>query len=241
LDSTNSLALSLGSDPANEGLVLLTQEQTSGRGQYGHTWTAPPGSSVLLTALLFPPPFLRPPAILTALAAVSVCETILELTGLQAKIKWPNDVLVSGKKVCGILIEQRNTGNIEFPLTAAVGIGLNVRQPAEFFAQANLPLGGSLASLSGFVLETRLVAERLIENLDLAYDRLLSGDTKTLEGLWKDRLGIIGQRVIVEMAHEEKEGRVLDVTWEGIDLKESSRIVRIRPEQVRHVLTLPPP
>src|SRR5206468_7692987 len=87
--------------------VVLAREQTAGRGQHGRAWQAPAGSSVLLSVLLCPPPALRRPALLTAWAAVSVCETILQLTGLQAKIKWPNDVLIRGRKVCGILIESK--------------------------------------------------------------------------------------------------------------------------------------
>src|SRR2546423_115865 len=85
LPSTNDLAASLASDPANGGTVILADEQTAGRGQYGRRWLAPPGSSVLMSVLLFPPPALRRPAILTAWAAVAVGETILHLTGRQAK------------------------------------------------------------------------------------------------------------------------------------------------------------
>src|SRR5262245_2257463 len=95
LPSTNDHAANLAAGP-----VVLADEQTAGRGQYGRRWLAPPGSSILMSVLLFPPPPLRRPAILTAWAAVAVGETILQLTGRQAKIKWPNDVLLHGKKVC---------------------------------------------------------------------------------------------------------------------------------------------
>src|ERR1700733_8142423 len=103
LDSTNNYAASLANDPANDGVAILADEQTAGRGQHGRTWTAAPKARVLLSLLLFPPPELRRPAILTAWAAVSVCETVRRVVGLQATIKWPNDVLLLGRKVCGIL------------------------------------------------------------------------------------------------------------------------------------------
>src|SRR5438128_2180119 len=106
VDSTNALAAKLAEDPANEGLIILAKEQTAGRGQHGRSWDCKAGSGVLLSALLFPPPSLRRPVILAAWAANSVCETILQSTGLEARIKWPNDVLLEGKKVAGILIEQ---------------------------------------------------------------------------------------------------------------------------------------
>jgi len=107
VDSTNTRAAALAGEPANDGLVLLADEQTAGRGQHGRIWTCAPGAGVLMSVLLFPPPQLRRPVILAAWAATSVCETIRHVTGLQARIKWPNDVLVRGRKVCGILIEQR--------------------------------------------------------------------------------------------------------------------------------------
>src|SRR5438309_6402048 len=140
-ESTNQRAAEFAADPNNDGLVILAGEQTAGRGQHGRTWQAPPGSSVLLSLLLFPPPALRRPALLTAWAAVSVCETILQLTGLQATIKWPNDVLLCDRKVCGILIEQGRG--------LVAGIGLNLNQSEEDLQQMELPQAASLSWFTG--------------------------------------------------------------------------------------------
>src|SRR5262245_55002410 len=118
LDSTNTYAAARADDPANDGLVVVAREQTAGRGQHGRTWQAPSGSSVLLSALLFPPPALRRPALLTAWAAVAVCDAIDALAGLDARIKWPNDVLVEGRKVCGILIEQRTVSSEQWAVSS---------------------------------------------------------------------------------------------------------------------------
>lgn len=236
LESTNSLALVLAQDRAHDGLVLLADAQTAGRGQYGRSWTAPPGSSVLLSVLVFPPVHVRQTALLTAWAAVAVCATVQDVSGLPARIKWPNDVLVHDKKVCGILIEQRNTGKADLPLAAAVGIGLNVSQPAAFFAAADLPHAGSLLSLSGATFDTWQVAKTLLGHLDRAYDQLLAGDAATLEELWKRRLGLLGKQVRLELAHEHKEGRLLDVSWDGVILEEPEQIVQITPELVRHIV-----
>src|SRR5690606_22692424 len=123
IDSTNTRALALADDRSLDGLVVLSRHQEAGRGQYGRTWLAPPESSVLLSVLLFPPPTLRRPALLTVWAAVAVGELVLELTGEQIRIKWPNDVFLKGRKICGILIEQRQQGE---SLATVVGIGLNV-------------------------------------------------------------------------------------------------------------------
>lgn len=235
LDSTNSLALELASDIANDGLVLLADEQTSGRGQYGREWTAPPGSSVLMTVLVLPPPALRRPALLTAWAAVSVCQAISDIVDLQPIIKWPNDVLIAGRKVCGILIEQRNTGHAEKPLAAAVGIGLNVSQTSDFFAQVNLPQAGSLLTLSGKRLDARTVAERLIRRLDEGYDGLMCGQTQKLESAWKNLLDLVGKQVLVETARGQTNGRIIDISWEHIVLDCADGVLPIPPESIRRL------
>jgi BirA family transcriptional regulator, biotin operon repressor / biotin---[acetyl-CoA-carboxylase] ligase len=235
LDSTNTLALALGNDPSQQGLVVLTRAQIAGRGQYGRAWQAPPGSSVLMSVLLFPPQALRRPALLTAWAAVSVCETILKLANLQATIKWPNDVLLRGKKVCGILIEQRTTSDADFPLASVVGIGLNVAQSTDTFEQAGLPLAASLASLSGLSFTLEDVAKELIRQLDDRYDRLINGHFDTLEYLWKRRLGLVGNRVLVEGVNQQYRGRLLDVRLLGLALEVNGAVVRLAPETVRHI------
>jgi BirA family biotin operon repressor/biotin-[acetyl-CoA-carboxylase] ligase len=236
LVSTNTHALALAGRPDLDGLVILAREQTAGRGQHGRTWLAPAKSSVLLSVLLFPPPPLRRPALLTSWAAVAVGEAIATLTGEQASIKWPNDVLLHGRKVCGILIEQRNSGDPVAPLATVVGIGLNVTQPAEVFADARLPLAGSLASMTGQRLATEEVARRLLLALDEEYDRLVQGNLATLEARWKDRLGLLGQRVAVEAIHGDLVGRLLDVKLAGIELEVAPGDVRrLQPETIRHL------
>ena len=89
-----------------------------------------------MSLILFPPPSLARPALLTAWAAVSVCELVGKLTGLSMRMKWPNDVLTQSKKICGILIEQRRGQSVNDAPATVVGIGLNVCQPASHFADA---------------------------------------------------------------------------------------------------------
>jgi BirA family transcriptional regulator, biotin operon repressor / biotin---[acetyl-CoA-carboxylase] ligase len=236
LDSTNTLALALSDDPARHGLVLLAREQTAGRGQLGRCWQAPPGSSVLMSVLLFPPPPLRRPALLTAWAAVSVCETIHRLTKLQAKIKWPNDVLIHGKKVCGILIEQRSTGQAEFPLATALGIGLNLTQTPALFAAAGLPHAGSLHGLSGVHLTHEDAAKALIGVLDASYHALIEGDCQPLEDQWKSRLGLLEKDVVVTGLQDTQCGRLLDVTLDRVTIATAAgTIMSFVPESIRHL------
>jgi BirA family biotin operon repressor/biotin-[acetyl-CoA-carboxylase] ligase len=227
VDSTNSLAAALAHDPKRDQLAILTDEQLAGRGQHGRTWTAAPGSSVLLSLLVFPPDFLRRPSVLTAWAAVSVCETIRQLTGVEARIKWPNDVLISGKKVCGILIEQ-GRGTV-------VGIGLNVRQTRQDLAAASLVA----TSLNHFVskpLETNLVARTLLRVLDEDYVRLMRGELQALEERWQRHLGLVGKHVVAESSNQVHRGRLRDVRFDAVELEQPGKPdLTLCPEQVQHL------
>ncbi len=236
VDSTNTLAASFAHDPANDGLALLAREQSAGRGQHGRTWQCPPDSGVLLSVLLFPPPQLRRPAILTAWAAVAVCETIRRLTDLQAKIKWPNDVLVRGRKVCGILIESRAQPGVPgCELYTVAGIGLNVNQSAADFARAELPDAGSLALYLGRHLDRDEAARQLIRQLDEEYDRLWHGDLATLESCWKWRLGLLGRNVAAECHDATHFGRLHELSWDFVELETADGMARLAPETVRHL------
>jgi BirA family biotin operon repressor/biotin-[acetyl-CoA-carboxylase] ligase len=231
--STNSIALELANDPANHGVVILAREQTAGRGQYGRSWLASPGSSVLMSILLFPPPALRRPPLLTAWAAVSVCELCQQLTGVPARIKWPNDVLIQDRKVCGILIEQRAAGADSF--ASVVGIGLNVTQSADDFAAAGLMEAASLAVFSQRAFDARQISDDLLGRLDKEYQHLAEGDLASLEGGWKTHLGLLGKEVTAECIKETIQGRLLDVSFTRLELEVDKKRVCLAPEAVRHV------
>jgi BirA family biotin operon repressor/biotin-[acetyl-CoA-carboxylase] ligase len=228
LDSTNSLAASFAEDPGNDGLAILADAQTAGRGQHGRTWTAARCASVLLSVLLFPPRQLLRPAVLVAWAAVAVCETVRQTIGVSARIKWPNDVLLQGRKVCGILIEQGRG--------VVVGIGLNVRQTEADFVEAVLPQAVSLAAFADVVLDPSDVARRLLRQLDADYDVLCHGDLATLETRWKDGLGLVGQHVCAECPNGCVDGRLLELGFEGIVLERpGAEILVLPPEKIVHL------
>ncbi len=234
IDSTNSHAMSLGDDPANHGLVIVADEQTAGRGQHGRSWQSAPGTSVLMSVLLFPPPPLRRPALLTAWAAVSVCQLIRQIAGLQPTIKWPNDVLIEERKVCGILIEQRSMGDDR--LATVAGIGLNLTQPVEDFAEAGLFDAGSLAMFSSGNFDCKPIAEKLIDCLDQAYRSLQAGKLAELETCWKQRLDLLGKTVVVEGVKDHHHGRVRQIAFSGVEIEVGAdKFVRLEPESIKHI------
>ncbi len=229
VESTNLLALSLAAEEDSDGVVLLAREQTGGRGQHGRSWSSPPDTSVLMSAIVEVPPHLCRPVVLTAWAAVSVCEMIVETTGLSPVIKWPNDVLIGGRKVCGILIEMRQR--------AVIGIGLNVRQTREDFMEGGLPDATSLRIESEKeCLEPRSLALKLCERLDAIYGMLAEGDFSELEESWSGGLRLMGRDVIAECHDGERRGIVERLSFDGVALRTAGGgVILLQPETIRHI------
>jgi BirA family transcriptional regulator, biotin operon repressor / biotin---[acetyl-CoA-carboxylase] ligase len=230
LASTNTTAAELAAFPHSDGLVVVANHQTTGRGQHGRVWQSRPGSSLLMSVVLHPPSKLRRPVILTALAAVAVAEAILQIVGEQARIKWPNDLQIRDKKVCGILIEQHVA-------TTIMGIGLNLNQSSDDFAAVALPDATSLTIASGLTFETRTVAGVVLQQLDQHYHQLLNEDRGTLVANWNWRLGLLGQEVAIElMDGSMTAGRLLEMDFDRLEFDGGDGTIKtIVPELVRHI------
>ena len=126
--STNDIAWEYAVNPANHGLCVLAERQTAGRGRRGQSWVGGEGQSILCSILLIEPPMEAERLTLTA--AVAVADTVRAFCGLAAMIKWPNDILVNGKKLAGILVEKRSIDN---RACFVIGVGINCNQTAEAF------------------------------------------------------------------------------------------------------------
>lgn len=156
--STNDVARELAASGAAEGVCVIAREQTAGRGRQGRLWSSPPGEGLYLSLILRPQIKAADSTIITLAAAVGVAETFKLDFDVSTDIKWPNDVLVSGRKICGILVESAiQNEHLQY---AVVGIGVNI-------AQGSFPdeLGSSATSL---LLET----QRRIEPQDFAQPML---------------------------------------------------------------------
>ncbi len=121
IDSTNRYLLDRAAEGAPEGLVAVADEQTAGRGRLGRTWVAPPGSALLVSALLRPRLAVDRTHLVTLAAGLAALDAVRALTGVQAGLKWPNDVVVDDRKLAGILAEADGVGAV------VVGMGCNVR------------------------------------------------------------------------------------------------------------------
>jgi BirA family biotin operon repressor/biotin-[acetyl-CoA-carboxylase] ligase len=174
-DSTNERASELASAGAPHGALVTAAEQTAGRGRQGRTWTAPPGRALLLSLVLR----VEQPALVPLAAGVATAETV----GDHARIKWPNDVLVEGHKVAGILVEGRPQEG-----WAVLGIGLNVAiRPDDFPPE----LRDSAGTLGRERTELEPTLHRLLE----ALERWLEADQDTVIEAWRARDALEGRRI----------------------------------------------
>lgn len=151
-DSTNARLRDLAQSGAPHGTLVTADEQTAGRGRQGRTWTAPPRKALLLSLLIR-----QPPRILSLAAGVAVVETAEALTQSEARVKWPNDVLIDGRKVAGILVEGRPQEG-----WAILGIGLNVALSETDFPPELRATAATLGLAPG---QREAVLARLIDRL----------------------------------------------------------------------------
>jgi BirA family biotin operon repressor/biotin-[acetyl-CoA-carboxylase] ligase len=167
-DSTNDLAAKAGDDGLPEGIVFFAERQRAGRGRLGRSWQSPPYQGLLFSVLLRPAAPLERWPELTFCAALAVAEAVEAETGRAAAIKWPNDVLVDGRKVCGILLEIHQgcpAGCV------VIGIGLNVRQRSDDFPPELRERASSLESMAapGKAVLRRAAAISVLERLEHHY------------------------------------------------------------------------
>ncbi len=215
--STNDLALRAAASRANEGLVVLAESQTQGRGRRGRSWSAPHGTSILMSILIFPAEPLTLLDRLTAVGAVAVAEVVEEWIRAKAQIKWPNDVRIHGKKVAGILVEVDRTGGV------VIGIGLNVNVTSTDLPEELRDTTTSLQDLTGTLVDRSEVARALIHRLDYWYTQGLHPDSDQLGEAWKLRSEHVGHLVRVELEEGSICGRVVDIDLKaGLLLEEEA-------------------
>ena len=205
--STMDAARALVRERAAEGTVVTADRQTAGRGRLGRTWLTPAGS-LALSVLLYPKLSELPSLIM--LASLAVADAIRNATGLEAQIRWPNDVLIRGRKVCGILIETDvSRGKVRY---AIIGIGVNVDVPAEVLAEVRPP-PTSLSAELGRAVSRLAFARALLREMDRRYLELRSGGS--LFEAWRDRLVTLGRRVRVTSGEGVFEGVAESVDRDG--------------------------
>jgi BirA family transcriptional regulator, biotin operon repressor / biotin---[acetyl-CoA-carboxylase] ligase len=219
VDSTNWLLRKMGAGGASEGTVVLADYQHAGRGRRGRGWAAPPGSSLMFSLLLRPKPVIpQRIALLPVVLAVAVAEAIERSLSLQPAIKWPNDILIDDKKVCGILMESEVGGEGE--ITVVAGIGLNVNQATDHFS--DLPGATSLQIACGRVVERGVILGSILQQIERAYSQFLNGWQP--HDAWRRRAPMLGHNIRVYPTDGP--------SWQGIaeDLAPDGSLVVVTPD-----------
>ena len=196
IDSTNRLAAELARGGAAEGTTVVAEQQTAGRGRLGRTWVSPASVNLYASMVLKPriPPLEVPR--LTLVAGLAVAEAIRDSGAFEPRIKWPNDVLLDGRKVAGILTElEAEADRVRFVI---VGIGVNLNATKSDFPPDLRTKATSLALASGAPVDRAAFTGRLLTRLDAAYGAFLDGGFAALRHRYEELHGLVGLAVTID-------------------------------------------
>ena len=209
LASTMDLAMQLGIQAAPNGTLVLAESQTKGRGRLGRSWFSPKYKGIYLSLILRPKISPSTAPILTLLSAVSICEAIKKVVGLDAQIKWPNDVFICNKKISGILTEMNaEVDKVNF---VVIGIGLNVNNDKKsLIAQAT-----SLREQAGQSISRILLLQELLCRIENNYFLLEDKGGQGIIDKWRSFSLTLGRRVKVYCQDIHIEGQAVDIDRDG--------------------------
>ncbi len=207
--STMDIATHLGLKGASEGTLVVAETQGKGRGRLGRSWSSPKYKGIYSSLILRPKILPQDAAILTLLTAVSICEAIKEITGLEAKIKWPNDILLANKKLGGILTElTAETDEIRF---VVIGMGINVNNNKNNL----IPHATSLKEQNGENLNRAELLREILRKIETNYLLLQEKGNQKIIDKWRSHNISLGKRVKVICQRRELEGEALDIDIDG--------------------------
>lgn len=212
--STNAYAKVLAADGTPEGVLIVAEAQSRGRGRRGREWFSPPGTGLYFTVILKPQ--IRPTEAprLTLMMSVAVTEAIERLTALDCRIKWPNDILIGGKKVVGILTEiHTEMDAVDFVI---MGIGINVNMRQGSFPPDIADRATSLFIETGKPVSRVALLRACLERLEGHYELFKEGRFDAIMTCWRERSDIIGREIEVDMIGRRHRGVAVDVDADGV-------------------------
>ncbi len=212
-ESTNDIVEKLARDGVAEGVVVFAESQTKGRGRLGRRWVSPPDKGLWFSVLLRPDCAPQAVTQLTIAAAVSLARAVEQEAGVRADIKWPNDLLIGGRKVAGILTEL--SAEVDHVKHAVIGIGMDVNLGAEAFPEELQGVATSLSIESGRKVDRPALAAAILRELDRDYARVCGGAFSEVRDEWEKRCGTVGRSVTVTIGTRRVEGVAESLDPEG--------------------------
>jgi BirA family biotin operon repressor/biotin-[acetyl-CoA-carboxylase] ligase len=208
IDSTNALARTWATQGAPEGTLVITEEQTAGRGRRGRSWVSPPGANLLFSVLLRPPMDGDRAFVLTMVLALAGLKAVKSVAGVKAMIKWPNDLYVGEKKLAGILTEFSVKGRqVDW---AVLGMGMNVGWHPEVPEGSGAP-ATSLQEETGQRVSRNVLLVEILTGFEGFYREVVRGSMRALYDEWNHHCLILGKAVVIESDIERIEGRALRI------------------------------
>lgn len=213
IDSTNIKAKELAAQGCADGAVVISEEQTNGRGRLGRSWVSPKGQGIWMSIVLRPDIKPSDAAKTTHIAAAAVWKAIYEL-GVDAQIKWPNDIVINSKKVCGILSEMSTELNSLNYIV--VGIGINVNIDKDSIPEELSSVATSIKKEVGKEVSKGELLIRLLSNFEELYEELIDyGTIINSINICRDSSVLIGKRIKVILKGQEVEREAIGITNEG--------------------------
>lgn len=207
--STMDAAMQIGLKQAPEGTLVLAESQTKGRGRLGRSWFSPKYKGIYLSLILRPKLLPAQASILTLLAAVSICESIKQVTGITASIKWPNDILIGSKKLGGILTElNAEVDKVNFVI---IGVGLNVNNDKRSLISGST----SLKEQKKEQISRIILLQEILRKIEANYLLLERKGPGPIIEKWREHNITLGRRVKVYCQKEHIEGQAVDIDSDG--------------------------
>lgn len=212
--STNELGKKIASDGCDNGAVVIAEEQNSGKGRLSRGWFSPFARGIWFSVVLKPACLPQEASKFTLLAAVAVVKAVNRYEGVNASIKWPNDILLNGKKLVGILTEMSaEFGHINY---IVIGTGINVNVPKKIIPEELKETAISINDVAKTEVNRVELLTEILKNIETLYEEAAAGGFENILKQWKEYSSTIGQDVKVIAPEETYFGKAMDIDEDGL-------------------------
>jgi BirA family biotin operon repressor/biotin-[acetyl-CoA-carboxylase] ligase len=223
VSSTQKIARNLANEDVVEGTIVVADQQTNGKGRMARVWYSPKGTGIWMSIIIRPNLPINQTPQLTLLTAVAIVQAIEELTPLKPEIKWPNDIMLNGKKLVGILTElQAEADQVH---SVIIGTGINVNQKIEDFPEDLQKIATSICIETGTVWERAQFIQMILLKFEGLYSLYLSQGFKPIKLLWESYAISLNKKIIARTLSGTVEGKAIGIDDDGVLLIETNNRV----------------